>query len=103
MAELHYRLHGEIDMSNASQTQDHLTAALAGTRGGLVVDCSDLAFIDSSGMRVLLETQRALAEDGRGFRVINASPILQRICEAMGVTYLFGLRDAEPTNTEMLG
>lgn len=102
MAELRYCLHGEIDRSNASQLKEHLAGAVAGSGAGLVVDCSGLDFIDSSGIRVLVETQRALAEDGRSFRVIDASLILQRVCEAMGVTGFFDLGYAEPINIEML-
>lgn len=52
-------LHGEIDMNNAEQCGSLCAAALDDCPGErLVVDMSDVTFVDSSGMQALLELRR---------------------------------------------
>ena len=60
------RLGGDIDIASAERLQD---AILAETRSaeesGLVVDLSDVSFLDSSGVRLLFTVHRAMTEQGR--------------------------------------
>jgi anti-sigma B factor antagonist len=93
MPELHYRLRGEIDMSNADEIAHELAASIRHSDAGLVIDCSDLVFIDSSGMTMLLAIQRSLTDDCRTFRVTNAPRALRVLCDVLGVTHVFRLRD----------
>ena len=94
MAERLFFLHGDLDAWNASDLAQELADAIHACDGGLVVDCSDLSFIDSSGLKALLRTQRALADEGRAFRLINASRTVRVICDAVGVTHVLRLRDS---------
>ena len=100
MAELHYHLRGDIDMSNADDLQEQLAAASRGIGGGVVLDCAELTFIDSYGVKGLIALQRALAAEGRRFRITNPSPTFRRICDATGLTYMFALPDTEPATSE---
>lgn len=59
-----FRLSGEVDLSNV----DQLAAALSGeVRDGnhLILDCSDLGFIDSTGMAALINICKNLGDKGR--------------------------------------
>ena len=103
VADLHYHLRGELDMSNADDLQEQLASASRGLRGGVVIDCAGLTYIDGYGLKALSAMQRAFAAEGRTFRVINASPTLHRNCDATGLTYLFRLDDAEPPVSEVVG
>ena len=59
-----FRLVGEIDMSNAAEFTRTVRDGV--TEGGhIVFDCSDLRFIDSTGMAALVEISRGLGENGR--------------------------------------
>jgi len=64
------RLAGELDLLNAEEVEAMLEPDSKG-QGDLVLDLSDLAFIDSSGIRVLIRTAERL--EGRG-RLILRSP-----------------------------
>lgn len=59
-----FRLSGEIDLSNVDQLA---TAVSAEVREGnhLILDCSDLRFIDSTGMAALLAICKGLGASGR--------------------------------------
>jgi anti-anti-sigma factor len=65
------RLQGEIDIASAERLRD---AILAETRSaeesGLVVDLSDVSFLDSSGVRLLFSVHRAMTEQGRPMALV---------------------------------
>lgn len=54
---------GIIDANNASQFQDEVNGSLEGMKT-VVFDFSDLEYISSAGLRVLLATQKALGTPG---------------------------------------
>ncbi|MDQ4005358.1 MAG: STAS domain-containing protein [Actinomycetota bacterium] len=59
-----FRLVGEIDMSNAAEFTRTVTDGVM-EGGEIIFDCSDLRFIDSTGMAALVEISRGLGEKGR--------------------------------------
>ena len=65
-----FRLVGELDMSSAEDLLQAVAEALEEPGGDLTLDMSGLAFIDSSGLRALLEISHRLA----GGRLILAAP-----------------------------
>ena len=65
-----FRLVGELDMSSADDLLQAVAEALEEPGGDLTLDMSGLAFIDSSGLRALLEISHRLA----GGRLILAAP-----------------------------
>jgi len=76
------RIRGEVDMSNVVTVESDLTGALAGRPPRVVFDLSELQFIDSSGIAVLLRA----AEKTDSLRLRNPSSVVQRIIEATGLT-----------------
>ena len=63
---------GELDMA----TQGELRAALErqAARGAVTLDLSGLRFIDTSGLRLVLETAEAARRGGLGVRGIAGHP-----------------------------
>src|SRR2546426_3610644 len=80
-----FRLAGELDLLNAQEVEAKLELDSRG-QGDLVLDLSDLAFIDSSGIRVLIRTAERL--EGRG-RLILRSPNrqVQVVLSLVGVAH----------------
>ncbi|WP_017573121.1 STAS domain-containing protein [Nocardiopsis halotolerans] len=79
-------LDGEIDMATEHRFQDAVTEALTTQPfGRVVLDCADLRFIDSSGLRVLIRAHKA-AKEQKALLAI-ASPI-QRVLQILRVTSL---------------
>ena len=77
---------GELDMT----TQGDLRAALErqAARGAVTLDLSGLSFLDTSGLRLILETAEASRRDGFTFTVLPGSPAVQRLFDVAGVTEL---------------
>ena len=80
----------ELDIAAAGQARADLRAAIA--RGGdLLVDCSELSFIDSSGVAVLLEANQHLEAEGCHLALVNVRDQPRQTLEWLGLTDL--LRD----------
>jgi anti-anti-sigma factor len=88
MAEYHYNLRGDVDLANAPQLRAELSEVIAQDGAHLLVDCTNLTFIDSMGITVLLEANRKLEEDGRHMLLFNVPPRTQRVFEMLGLADL---------------
>ena len=84
------RLRGELDLATAPTVVDSLRR----TSGEVVIDLVGLAFIDASGLRVLVEAGRHLEDHGGGLVVINATGLTQRMFELTGLDHLLSGSDA---------
>lgn len=74
-----YQLEGELDMATADGLADVLRAAVEEARQ-LVLDFSGVSFMDSSGLRVLLEA--AMKQNGTGPLVVrDPSPQVRRVLD----------------------
>ncbi|MEO6629842.1 MAG: STAS domain-containing protein [Aquihabitans sp.] len=69
---------------------DAFAAELAGSpaNAALKIDATDVTFIDSSGLRVLIEARTRQVEGGGHFMVINPSPAVTRLLELTGLSEL---------------
>jgi anti-sigma B factor antagonist len=67
------RLVGEMDLANVDEARQVLNAAIEG-KDAVIVDLSELEFIDSTGISMLLEAQAASRRDSNrlGFRGVRA-------------------------------
>jgi anti-sigma B factor antagonist len=76
------RLVGELDMSNADQLADML-AEIGAAGDQVILDMSELTFIDSSGVHVIL--RYAVSLDGRGpIVLLNPGPTVMKILQIVG-------------------
>lgn len=76
---------GELDLATAPRLAEVLSAVAAPV---VVLDLSDCTFLDSAGIRALMGTARALAEAGRGLRVVTRDAGILRLLEITGVDTL---------------
>jgi anti-sigma B factor antagonist len=63
---------GEIDISTAARFQEALSAAVSGGHGSLVLDLSEVTFIDSTAVHILSTSASALDAQRRPFAVACA-------------------------------
>lgn len=80
---------GELDASNVDHFRESVERVADGRDGTLVLDLSDLSFIDSSGVSALLTLHEA--RTGRGARLVLSSPSdpVARVLELTGLTDVF--------------
>jgi anti-sigma B factor antagonist len=76
---------GEIDIAPVDVLRDGAQEALAAGARELWVDLSAVEFLDSSGLRMLLDTRQQMLADGRHLRVICPEGPARRVIEVSGV------------------
>jgi anti-anti-sigma factor len=76
--------HGELDVATAPPLKAHLQPLLEG-QAEIVMDLSELSFMDSSGIALLVATARAAADLGARLEVRDPSPPVLRVLELCGV------------------
>ena len=78
----------ELDVASASR----FASDLRGT-GSLVVDCSQVEFIDSSGLQVLLEARQRVVGDGGQLVLRNPSAVVLRLLKVTSTRELFTIEE----------
>jgi anti-sigma B factor antagonist len=73
-------LRGELDLRTVPTLREHLADALARDEGAVVVDLTDVGFIDSTGLAALLNALRRLTRAGRRLLLACADgPVLRML------------------------
>jgi anti-anti-sigma factor len=83
-------LTGEVDLLTAVRLDRELVAVLDAEPEWLRLDLVDVAFMDTSGVAILLKARRRALEVGCRFTVKSASPTIQRLLEITGLASLLG-------------
>jgi anti-sigma B factor antagonist len=90
------RIEGEIDMASAPAIG--ATVGTAIDRGPTVLDMTDVEFIDSAGIRMLVElARRAGPEPSPLPLVAPPGSIVRRMVELTGIEELFTIESESPT------
>ena len=72
-------LKGELDLSTVSKVEEELRRVEAGEPALLVVDLSDLNFLDSTGLRLIVTADHRAREQGRRLTVVKGPDTVQRV------------------------
>ena len=82
------RLRGDIDMSNAGQLRDELNAATSNDALGLVLDLSEVEYLDSAGIHMIHRLRDGLRTHGQQLRlVIPADSLVTSTLRLAGVDW----------------
>jgi anti-anti-sigma factor len=85
------RVSGELDMSTAGQLEEVLTRAIEPTPPMLVIDLTDVSFLASAGLAVLVHAQQRAAEPTQ-VRLVVDSANVRRPLEVTGLAQEFDIR-----------
>jgi anti-sigma B factor antagonist len=83
---------GELDLTGAPV----LAEAVPDGDEPLVVDLESVGFMDSSGLRALLEARQRCVESGRQFALARPSEAVRRVLELVDLEREFELLEAPP-------
>ena len=72
-------LSGELDISTAQQLEDDLKRVEAQRPELIVLDLRDLAFMDSTGLRLLILADQRAKEEGRRVAIGRGNEMIQRV------------------------
>jgi anti-anti-sigma factor len=81
-------LRGDLDLDSAGILADRVGDLLARGVHGLHIDCAGVSFVDSSGLKALLDADRQATGRGIPFRVVSASEQLRELVAMTGTAEL---------------
>ena len=93
-------LQGHLDTLSSQGLEDRLTALIAGGEHRLLLDCSSLEYVNSSGLKAILVTAKALEPVGGKLVLCGLSPNVFMIFEMIGFTRILTIVS---TREEALG
>lgn len=88
-------LAGDLDLAAYPALVAQLKT-LVGVGHPVVVDCSGVSFMDSMGLKALVEGVQAAGEAGLGFELAAVPDPVLRVLELSGTTELFAVRKPAP-------
>ncbi len=81
-SQLTVALEGRLDTVTAPELDADLKTSLEGV-DSLIMDLTELAYISSAGLRVLLSAHKAMSGKG-GMKVVHANEIVREVLEVTG-------------------
>ena len=87
----------KIDVSNAASLERDIVAAIPNTTAGLILELSEVDYMDSSGIRMLFLLHNQLEQRGQRVRAVvpDTTPI-KHVLDCLGVDALIPLTQSCP-------
>lgn len=87
------RLSGELDLATAAEVQRELEHVEATDAESIVLDLSELTFMDSTGVRLLVTAHARARADSNRLTLLRGGRAVQRILQLSGVEALLPFAD----------
>jgi anti-anti-sigma factor len=86
---------GEIDIASAPELRAHLHVALSARPQRLIVDLSQVSYLDSSGIAELTRAGKALQRDGGSLFLQPGKSKVKKILDVLGLTRVYAPPETE--------
>jgi anti-sigma B factor antagonist len=77
---------GELDLATANKLREEIDRLHVAGFNRLVLDLSKLRFMDSTGLKLVLETNAGARDDGWTFSLVRGPEAVQRLFEVTNIT-----------------
>ena len=78
-------LEGELDVATATEAQKRLLRLRLHRGDQLVIDLSGVTFMDSTGIRLILQAREHALQHGAGLLVVRGPEAVMRVLELVGL------------------
>jgi anti-anti-sigma factor len=78
-------LTGRIESSNADEWKEKINSAIP-ENGDMIFECSDLTYISSAGIRIIINTYKLLKKRRNTVIMKNVSPAVMEVLDLTGVS-----------------
>lgn len=78
------KLNGRLDTTNASEFQQDITPLMNGEKLDIYMDCSDMEYTSSQGLRMFLMLQKSVSSHGGSLVLKNMKPQVKEVFDITG-------------------
>ncbi|MDO8589567.1 MAG: STAS domain-containing protein [Armatimonadota bacterium] len=89
------KVSGELDFANFSKLDAILRRELAEANVRLALDFSDVTFLDSEGLKVIVKAYRRIADAGGEISITGCSDTVGRLFDILGLRNVLGVTRRE--------
>ena len=82
------KLEGRLDTTNADQFMKDITPLMNGTHTEIDVDCSDMEYTSSQGLRMFLMLQKNVSARGAKLALHNMKPHVKEVFDITGFSHI---------------
>lgn len=86
---------GKLDTTTTPDAESQVNAIIDGGATKLLVNFSELDYISSTGLRLLLASAKKLKASGGSIRVCGCNPTVKEVFEISGFVTILGVFDSE--------
>jgi|AntRauTorcE11898_2_1112593.scaffolds.fasta_scaffold01437_4 anti-sigma B factor antagonist len=86
---------GRVDTTNYNEFEKKMSEKIGESDDSVIINCKDMNFISSSGLRVFLMTQKKLMGAKRKLHLCNMQPAIKEIFDISGFSQIFSIYDTE--------
>ena len=90
-------IRGEIDIYSIEKFRDSIEEKIKTQASEIILDCSELSYMDSTGMGVLIELRNKTKELGQKIIMMNPRPNIRKLLALTGVDEIIEIVD-NPVN-----
>ncbi len=94
---------GRLDATTVGQVETSFTATVAASGRSAVLDLTELTFLSSLGIRLLLSSARVVSRRGGKVVLFGAQPMVAEVLEAMALEEVLPLVPTEAEAIARLG
>jgi anti-anti-sigma factor len=84
-------LSGDLDIASVDDLREQLRSARQTHGDRMILDLSDLDFVDSQGLSVLIGCHKAVSAAGGSLALVAPRPIVKRTLEITGLNRRFAI------------
>jgi len=85
---------GEVDVYSAPELKQSLTSLLQSGEKSVIVDLSDVAFLDSTGLGALVEARAAASEAGGSLPIVCGQERILKLFTITGLDGVFSIHSS---------
>lgn len=87
-------VHGEVDIRTAPELRDCLGQIIDDGASRVVLDLSDVEFVDSTALSVMVGAHKRLAKQGSPLSVVAGGDAVRRVLSVTGLARVFTVHDS---------
>ncbi len=84
-----FKIAGELDLETSNNFKNILNDSINQKMANIVLDCSELTFIDSTGLGILINTYKKIKDDQYVINIKNPKQNVNKLLNITGLNTLF--------------
>jgi anti-sigma B factor antagonist len=88
----HIALIGKLDVGSVNEIENKFLGYTSARKKNTLVDISEVTFLGSMGLRIILDAAKSLAREKKQLILLNPQPLVAEVLEASGISELVSIQ-----------